>query len=140
MNPDALPTCRFYVTIDNVAQAVFTEVSGLQLETEVFEYEEGGRNNASHRMPGRTKMGNLTLKRGMTKSHEFFKWYMEIARGHITRRHLSVIMYDTAGKEVTRWNFLHAYPIKWIGPQFTADSTTPAIETLEIAHDGLDLG
>jgi phage tail-like protein len=140
MNPDAYPSCRFYVQIDEIGQAVFTEVSGLQLETEVFDYEEGGYNSFPHRFPGRTKMGNLTLKRGMTSSNEFFKWYMEIARGQITRHNLSIIMYDSAGNEVTRWHLMQAYPVKWIGPQFTADSNNPAIETLELAHDGLDLG
>ena len=36
-----------------------------------------------------------------------------------------------------RWNFLNAFPVKWVGPQFTADSTTLAIESVELAHEGL---
>src|SRR5215470_2047172 len=100
-----------------MTQAVFSEVSGLQVETVVQDYEEGGNNGFVHRLPGRTKVGNLTLKRGITKSNEFFKWYTDIARGTITRRNISVIMYDTAGNELVRWNFIKAYPVKWVGPQ-----------------------
>ena len=55
MPVDSYPNCRFYVEIDGMAQAVFTEVSGLQLEMEVMEYQEGGNNDFVHRLPGRTK-------------------------------------------------------------------------------------
>lgn len=137
---EAYTTSRFYVMIDNVAQAIFTEVSGLQVETEVMDYAEGGNNSFIHRLPGRTKVSNLTLKRGMTSSNELFKWYMKIARGTIDRRNLSVVMYDSQHKEVMRWNFIKAYPIKWVGPAFAAEGERNAVETLELAHDGMQLG
>jgi phage tail-like protein len=137
---DAYSTNRFYVMIDKVAHAVFTEVSGLQVETEVMEYPEGGNNGFVHRLPGRTKVSNLTLKRGMTSTNDLFKWYMEIARGKISRRNLSVVMYDPAGVEVMRWNFINAYPVRWSGPAFMADPARSAVETLELAHDGMQLG
>ena len=140
MTQEAHTNCRFYVKIDDMTQAIFSEVNGLQIETVVQDYEEGGNNGFVHRLPGRTKVGNLTLKRGITKSNEFFKWYTAIASGTITRRNISVIMYDAAGNELIRWNFIKAYPVKWAGPQFSADGKTMAIETLELAHDGLQLG
>lgn len=130
---------RFYIKIERFAQAVFTEVSGLQVETVVQEYEEGGNNGFVHRLPGRTKVSNITFKRGMTKSNEFFKWYVDIVNGKIRRQNITVIMYNSTGGEVMRWNFLNAYPVKWVGPQFDADGKAVAIETLEFAHDGLQL-
>lgn len=139
MTQEAYPNCRFYVEIGKERQAVFTEISGLQVETEVMDYEEGGNNSFVHRLPVRTKVSNLILKRGITKANEFFKWYAEIARGTITRRHISVIMCDTTGKELIRWNFTNAYPVKWVGPQFSADGSAIAIETIELAHDGMEL-
>ena len=78
---EAYPSYRFYVEIAGVPQAVFTEVSGLQIETEITEYEEGGNNDFVHRLPGRTKIGNITLKRGMTSSNELLQWFLKIARG-----------------------------------------------------------
>lgn len=139
MPQEAYPVCRFYVEIGSDRQAVFTEVSGLQVEMEVMSYEEGGNNGFVHRLPGRAKVGNLTLKRGMTTSNDFFSWCAEIARGAIKRRTLSVVMYDVKGQEMLRWTFFNAYPVKWTGPQFTADGSATAIEALELAHDGLRL-
>ena len=139
MTQDIYPTCRGDVMIDSLAQAVFTELSGLQIETEVLEYVEGGNNGFVHHLPGPTRVSNLTLKRGMTSSNELFKWYLDIARGKIDQRNLSVIMYDTAGTELTRWNFIKAYPVKWVGPQLMAGGNTAAVETLEFAHAGLQM-
>jgi phage tail-like protein len=139
MAEESYANCRFYVEIDGIKTAVFTEVSGLQVETTVMEYEEGGHNDFVHRLPGRTKVSNLTLKRGMTKSNEFHKWCLQVMQGTITRRNISVIMYDAKGRELMRWNFIKAYPVKWVGPQFQSTGNAAAIETLELAHRGLDV-
>src|SRR4029079_8650692 len=72
---------RFYVMIDGTAQAIFTEVSGLQIETEVQEYAEGGNNGFVHRLPGRTRVGNITLKRGITGSEQLLKCAHAVAAG-----------------------------------------------------------
>jgi phage tail-like protein len=141
MTQDIYANCRFYVLIESMPKAVFTELSGLQVETEVQEYAEGGNNTFTHRLPGRTKVSNITLKRGMTNSNEFFNWYLEHLQGKvITRRNLSIVMYDTTGKELMRWNFINAYPVKWVGPQFTSNGNQAAVETLELAHDGMQVG
>jgi phage tail-like protein len=58
----------------------------------------------------------------------------------VTKQHVSVLMFDSKGREMVRWNFHNAYPVKWVGPQFTADGRTAAIETLELTHDGIELG
>ena len=134
---DSHAACRFYVQIGTndggkPIQALFTEVSGLQVEMQVTEYEEGGTNTFIHKLPGRLKVANVTLKHGLTKSNDFLQWCMKLER-----RNVSVIMFDSIGKPVVRWNFSKAYAVKWVGPQFTADSTTIAIESIELAHEGL---
>jgi phage tail-like protein len=133
----AHPGCRFYVAIEGIPQAVFAEASGLAVEMAVEEVEEGGNNEFVHRMPGRSKVSNLTLKRGISNSNEFLKWSLEVAQGKLTRRNLSVIVYNPDGTELMRWNYANAYPVKWTGPQFKSDDTANAIETLELAHEGL---
>ncbi|MBX0331208.1 phage tail protein [Oscillochloris sp. ZM17-4] len=137
MSQEAHPSCRFYVLIDGVTQAVFTEVGGLQIETEVMDYAEGGNNGFVHRLPGRTRVGTVTLKRGVVGTNELFQWYRKIAAGTIDRRHLSVVQYDAAGAELIRWSFDQAYPIRWVGPQLQADGAAAAVETVELAHAGL---
>jgi phage tail-like protein len=134
---------RFYVEVGKTPgksdfQAVFTEVTGLQVEMQVTDYEEGGENNYVHRLPGRLKVGNVTLKRGLVRSNEFLQWCMRAALVKpMDRRNVSVVLFDQAGKMVVRWNFMRAFPVKWVGPQFTADSTSLAIESVELAHEGL---
>jgi len=138
--PTAHAACRFYVQVGEQSaalQAVFTEVSGLQVEMQVTEYEEGGTNNFVHRLPGRMKVGNVTLKHGMTVSNAFLKWCMKTNIGNWQRQNVTVVMYDVAGQPVVRWHFNNAYPVKWTGPQFTADSTAMAIESVEFTHEGL---
>ena len=132
-------SCRFYVQIEGVAQAVFTEVSGLGMEMVVEDVEEGGNNNFVHRLPGRCKIGNLTLKRGMTKSNEFLLWGRDMSQGKINPKNVSVILYNVDGTEFMRWEFKNAFPVKWTGPQLKADDRGSAIETLELAHDGFDV-
>jgi phage tail-like protein len=129
--------CRFYVEIGDGGkqiQAMFTELSGLQVEMQVMEYQEGGTNNFVHHLPGPLKVGNITLKHGLTRSNDFLKWCMNIERKNVT-----VVMYDVAGQPVVRWHFNKAYAVKWTGPSFTADSTAMAIESVEITHQGLTI-
>jgi len=137
MPADGVANCRFYVKIDGMTTAVFTEMSGLQVETVVTEYEEGGNNGFVHRLPGRTKVGNLTLKRGVVASNEFFNWYSEILQGKLKYRHVDVLVFDSEGRELAKWSFANAFPVKWVGPQLAADGKNAAIETLELAHEGL---
>ncbi len=100
--------------------------------------DEGGENNYVHKLPGRLKVSNVTLKRGLVKSNEFLTWCMKAAlEKPMDRRNVSIVLFDQAANTVMRWNFLNAFPVKWVGPQFTADSTTLAIESVELAHEGL---
>jgi phage tail-like protein len=129
----------FYVEIPNFT-LVFKEVSGLQIETEVFEYREGGVNDYIHRLPGPTKSGNIILKRGMGLTQEFLEWYGKILAGNIVRHNVIITMYQTKPEEkVVQWRVIDAWPCKWSGPHFIAGDNTVAIESLELAHSGLEL-
>jgi phage tail-like protein len=134
------PGHRFYVEIGGVNQAVFSEASGLSVEVVLEDVEEGGHNEFVHRLPGRCKVGNLTLKRGLTHSNDFLKWSLQVAAGTVERKNVSVVLYRTDGKEELRWELLEAFPVKWSGPQFKADDNAAAIETVEFTHRGLKLG
>lgn len=137
MTQEAVPASRFYLEIASVVEAVFTEVSGLQLEMETQDVEEGGVNGFTRRVPGRVKVSNLTLKRGMTRSNDFLKWFMSTGPGAVDRRNISLVLYDVQGEKLASWHFQNAYPVKWVGPQFTADGNAVAVETVELAHEGL---
>ena len=137
--PDAQPACCFYVEIGRMAQAVFAEVSGLNVEMFVQEVEEGGVNHMRHRLPGPCQMSNLVLRRGLAQPNEFLRWIMQASTGEIKMENLSIVQYTSAGQELFRWNFINAYPVKWSGPQFQSEGGMAAFETVELAHAGLSI-
>lgn len=128
---------RFKVEIDCVIKAGFSEVSGLQAETETEEVREGGVNNYVHKLPKITKYPNIVLKRGMTDSNFLWNWHQNVIAGKIERKNGAIIVLDSEKNEKLRWNFSGAYPVKWSGPDLKADSNTVAVETLELAHNGI---
>ncbi len=125
------------MNIDSIYVAEFAECSGLTIETEVFEYAEGGLNTYTHKLPVRTKYSNITLKRGLDEGQDLFRWYMDTVEHKVSRRHISIQVYDSQGNNVRKWDLQNAYPVKWTGPDLKADAGAVAIETLEIAHEGL---
>jgi phage tail-like protein len=131
---------RFLVEIDGIATAHASEVTGLQIETETEPYEEGGVNDFVHQLPKRTKYQHIALKRGITDRDELWAWYQEVISGKFRRKSGAIILMDVTGKEKWRWNFHGAYPVKWTGPDFKADSNTVAFETVELAHNGIKKG
>jgi phage tail-like protein len=136
-NVRAIANTFFYVEIPGLTIA-FKEVSGLQIETEVFEYREGGANDFIHRLPGPTKSGNIILKRGIAPTQEFMQWYEKILSGNIERYDVLIKMYELNGNSVTKWKINKAWPCKWSGPSFVAGDNVVAVESLELAHAGLE--
>jgi phage tail-like protein len=142
-------TFQFFVEIGSVTEAAFQECSGLQSEMEVYEYKEGGLNTHVHRLPGRAKVSNVTLKRGIARpvtsrdgewDNVLWKWYCKTIQGEIVRHTFSIILYDTNfSKRVATWDIIDAYPIKWIGPPLKAGEQAAAIESIELAHRGVML-
>lgn len=132
-----LPDFRFMVEFGQTVQAVFAEVSGLRVEIDVLDYQEGGENNFIHKLPGWRKWSNIVLKRGMTDSLDFWNWYQDVVAGNKNlRRNLSIILYDETHLSGMRWEVIEAFPIKWEGPAMKADGKAVTIETLELAHHG----
>jgi phage tail-like protein len=126
---------RFWVEIDKLAEAMFSECSGLQAETEVFEWEEGGLNSYKHRLPVRTKYPNLVLKRGIA-TMKLWEWYQQLINGTMERRNLAIVLYGYTGEPEVRWSVTGALPIKWTGPTFKSGAAEAAIETFELVHQG----
>jgi phage tail-like protein len=125
--------------IEGLVEAIFTEVTGLQAEIEEFTYTEGGVNDMVHHLPVRVKFPHLILKRGMTESGGLWKWYKKTMQGEVDRKNISVFLHGPDGSKVHQWNFQNAFPVKWSGPDLKADGNAVAIESLEIAHNGMEI-
>ncbi|MEA2511226.1 MAG: hypothetical protein QOG89_825 [Thermomicrobiales bacterium] len=133
-----LQSGRFLVEIGAEVVANFQECTGLTVEVEVQEYVEGGNNEFIHKLPGRMKYTNITLKRGISDNPQFATWRPRVEGGKISvqPKNLSIILFDHAGQTVKTWEVSEAYPVKWTGPDMRASSMDVAIETLELAHRG----
>lgn len=136
---DPYRNCNFLVEIDGIMQAGFSDCSGLGSSNDPVEYREGGDNTTMRKLPGQTKYTNISLKRGLSDSRELYDWYRLVVTGRAERRNGSIVVLDADGlTEVVRWNFFNAWPTKMEGPTFSAKGNEVAIETLELAHEGLE--
>ena len=141
--PDPSPSFRFRVQINGVEVARFAECGGLEFEQETFDYKEGGLNSRVHRLPGRFKFGNLTLKKGIaTDGQQLWDWITSVVKtantGHVTTHDLTVYLFDLSGQRPLRsWEFRGAYRVKWSATALTAEQTAIALETLTLAHQGM---
>jgi phage tail-like protein len=135
---DPFRNFNFLVELDGIAQASFSECSGLGSHTEVIENREGGDNGSVRKLPGRTTFTDITLKWGLTASTELWLWRQQITDGNVVRRNGSIVVFDLANStEVARWNFVRAWPTKWDGPALSAKANEIAVDTLVLAHEGL---
>lgn len=140
---DPSPSFRFHVEIQGIQVARFSECSGLEFEQETFDYKEGGLNSRLHRLPGRFKFSNVTLKRGIaTDGQALWDWVTKTVSqagdGKVVTHDVTVTLYDLAGEEpLQTWTFQAAYPVKWSVVALSAEQNAIAIETLVLAHQGM---
>lgn len=128
---------RFQVEVDSLVVAGFSEVSGLEVEVETEEYEEGGVNAYTHTLPKRGSTPNLTLRRGLTDSTSLWDWVRSAVDGRVERKNVRVLLLDSTGAESWGWECRNAYPVRWAGPELSGDGNAVAVETLELAHEGI---
>ncbi len=119
----------------------FSEVTGLAVETEVIEYRTGAMPEYSKmKMPGMQKFGNITLKRGVFKNdNEFYQWWNTVKLNQIERRDVIISLLDEEHNPRVVWKVRNSWPVKVQSTELKADGNEVAIETLELAHEGLTL-
>lgn len=136
---DPYASFNFRLEVDGIIKAGFSEVTGLNAESNVIEYREGNEGITARKLPGLIKFGNVTLKRGVTADPELFKLFKNLVDGDIKRDDsMSIVLLDEKRQEAVRWNLRNAWPAKWTGPDLKANANEMAIETLEIAHEGVE--
>lgn len=138
---DPLPVFCFLVKIDQVpGELFFKSVSGLKVEIETIPVREGGQNATTFQMVGATKWSNLVLKRGFTKDSGntgLLFWCNQWIGKAGPRSGGTITLLDTALQAQAQWTFYRGIPVKWDVGEFDASKSELAIETLEIAHEGL---
>lgn len=103
----------------------------------MIEHREGGWNQSPRKLVGQTKHSNIVLKWGLNVDRDLIDWHQKIVDGDIERLDGSIVLLDRRGQEAARWNFVRAWPAKYTGPSLSAEASEVAIETLELAHEGV---
>jgi phage tail-like protein len=134
---DPYQAFNFLVEIEGILAGSFSECTGLQVETEYFDYREGGVNDYVHRFAGPTKYPSLILKHGITQFDGLWYWHQDVSRGTVDRKNGTIYLLDKTHIPVIYWNFKEAFPVKYTGPEFRADSASIAFESVELTHRGL---
>ena len=137
------PLPRFHFQVDwGGAKISFTEVTGLVMEREKIEYRHSDSKDFNKIcMPGLVKNNNITLKRGkFERDFDYNAWLDEVANERVNgRRDVTIRLLNEKHEPVAAWSATRCFPVKVTAPDFKSDANEAAIESLEIAHEGLKL-
>ncbi len=143
-----IPKFHFQVEWGEGFRIGFTEVSGLDFETEVIEYREGSSKKYNKtKQPGLTKYSDITLKRGTFEGDfDFFNLWKEtyyFQEGNTTgsryRRPVTIKLLNEEHEPIVTWQLENAWAKKVQATDLKADANEVAIETMELVHEGLTI-
>jgi phage tail-like protein len=136
------PLSKFHFRVEWGGTRIgFTEVTGLDKSMDVIEYRDGSSPEYSKiKMPGLQKFSNVTLKRGTFESdNEYYEWLNTVQMNTIERRDLVISLLNENHEPVMVWKIKNAFPVKVQSSDLKADGNEVAIETMELAHEGLTI-
>lgn len=125
-----------------LASAYFTELSGLQDESEVITHKSIGPNGkeVTQKLPGRDDGGEITLKRGVTRGQDFWKWRQQVTAGDIqgARRNIQITLFDRAYNEVMEFEYKNVWPSSISVTGIESSSDSYLIEEITLQHEGFN--
>jgi phage tail-like protein len=135
-----MPKFRFEVDLGTeLTKIAFQEVSGMDVENQIIEYQSTNSPLfAVEKMPGITKYGNITMKRGIfVNDNTFWDWHQQIVMNTIKRRTIVIKLLDESGNVTMQWTLNNAWPTKITSTDLKSDGNEVAVDTIEIAHEQL---
>lgn len=124
----------------NYFVAGFSECTGIDASFEVMQVKEGGLNTHVWQLPVRASHSNITLKHGAIYAYDdLWDWHYGWVQGQGTRKDGLIVLNDNTGTPAKMWKFKRGIPVKWSGPSLNASQNSVAVESLEIAHEGLEM-
>ncbi len=136
------PLPKFHFQVEwGGARIGFTEVSGLDVETEVIEYREGNSPEYSKlKIPGMQKYANVTLKRGVVQAdNDYFNWWNTVALNKVERRDITISLLNEEHAPVMVWKLKNAWAAKIQSTDLKADGNETAIESVQIVYDSMSI-
>jgi phage tail-like protein len=119
----------------------FQEVSGLAVESQPIEYRQSNSPEFSViKMPGLKKIGNVVMKKGIWPNDSSFQeWYNQVKMNTVARKTITITLLDETGAPTMIWTLSNAWPTKVSSTDLKSDGNEVAIETIEVAHEGLTI-
>lgn len=135
-----IPKFQFQVKWDSNVMS-FQEISGLDMQPQSIEYRSGNSKDFSTvKMPGIKTTGNVTMKKGVFKSdNKFWDWFNQIKMNTIKRMPMTISLLDETGSATMVWTLASAWPTKISGTDLKSDGKEVAVESIEIAYEGLTI-
>ena len=129
-----------FPAIGNNNDTRFQSVTGLSLELDVENIKEGGENRFEHKLPGRAKYPDLSLKRGMLTDSKVIKWmYDAFKNNSIQPTEVLIILLNEFHLPLTTWKVHQAWPRKWTISDLNANENAVVIETLDLCYQYFDV-
>lgn len=136
---DYLLGFNFALEVSGKVVGFFTEVSGVGSENEIVEAGQVGKAGQQivRKVPGRLKWSDITLKRGVTSSMDFWKWSEDVTNGKIddNRFNGSIHLFSQDGSPIAQWDFEKAWLKDVSVPQFKSDGSDVAMEEVVFSHE-----
>ncbi len=126
---------RFVVEIAGLQQAACSKVRGLNRETRVESFREGGVNDFERKLMTVTTYPNLALDRGLADP-KLWEWHQQVIEGRVLRMPITITLRDSNNKDIWGWLVNSAFPVKWAASDFDAASGQVVTESIEFAHHG----
>lgn len=137
------PLPGFHFSVDLGGTVInCSEVSGLDIEVDVIEYRNGngGAPYTKQKMSGLRKSSDVSVKKGIFASDkQYYEWFNAVKMNTPERKDVTISLLDEENSPVMTWKLLNAWPKKITSPNLKSDSSEVAIESIDIAHEGLSI-
>ena len=136
------PITKFHFTVEGANFTTgFQEVSGLEISYDPIDYRASDDPTYSmQKIPGLRKYANIVLKKGVFEGDDaFYEWIKDTLANPERRETLTINLLNEEGSPVKTWTVINAFPVKYAGPDLNATDNNVAVETLELAHEGIEM-
>lgn len=115
----------------------FQGVDGMSRQIELYEYQEGGKNDGKHVLPGPVKHGKLVLKGGQMDMSMLYDWCKMVELGADFRRDVLIMQMTRKGIPLRIFAISDAWPVEWKGATLDAAQSSVPIEELHLVYNDL---
>ena len=132
---------NFLVDLGTGEPVAFAEVVLPEATVEVVEYREGGsKDNASRKLPGRPRFGNVVLTRGFVGDLGLYTWWNEVRNGVQDFRTVRIeLQSEDHASVVASWVLRRAWPTRIAYGPLRGLGEEVLVETLELTFDAFEL-